>query len=448
MRTIFAIRREDLSKKAEKRTAIVPVLANQISNANFELKVQPAIHPESGEAKRAFSDEDYVQAGVQINEDISDADVIFGLKEVDLEFILPGKTYFMFSHTHKGQEKNRKLLRKLKENKCSLIDYELIVDDNKQRIITAFTYFAGYAGMIDSLWTLGKRLKKAGIDNVFEQIPQSIEKENLDEIKAIIQNAGAQILQRGTSADMPPVITCFLGNGKTSAGAQEIYDLLPVKSIGLGELADIYENGSRNWVYKLVLDIPDMYRLHNRSHYANKELSYEELFELYFKESEEFETNLDRVFPWCTMLMNCILWSPKYPRLLSLEDTKAWYQQSQSLQVVGDITCDPEGAIQFSQETWIDDPVFIFDPLTGKSTQGFDGEGIAVMAVTNLPCEFSADASKGFSDNLAPLMPGILAADFSAGQVHDANLPEAIQKAVILWKGQFTPEYAYMNAFL
>ena len=448
MRTIFAIRREDLSKKAEKRTAIVPELASQITNSNFTLKVQPAIHPEKGEIKRVFEDVEYQQVGASIDENIAEANVIFGLKEIDLEFILPDKTYFMFSHTHKGQEKNRKLLRKLIEKNCSLIDYELIVDEDKQRIVTAFTYFAGYAGMIDSLWTLGKRLKNAGIRNVFEQIPQSIEKENLNEIKAIVQDTGAQILQKGTSPDMPPVITCFLGNGKTSTGAQEIYDLLPTQTISLAELPQIFENGSRNWVYKLVLDIPDMYRLHNRSAYADKELSYDELFDLYLKEPGQFESNLDEIFPYCTVLMNCILWSPKFPRLLSLEDAKHWYQESKSLQVVGDITCDPEGAIQFSQETWIDDPVFIFNPQTGNSKQGFEGEGIAVMAVTNLPCEFSADASRGFSENLAPLLSDLLSADFSASNVEEAHLPDAIRRATILWKGQFTPEFVYMNAFV
>jgi alpha-aminoadipic semialdehyde synthase len=146
--------------------------------------------------------------------------------------------------------------------------------------------------------------------------------------------------------------------------------------------------------------------------------------------------------------MNCIIWAPRFPRLLTREATRAWYPQHQTLEVIGDITCDPDGAIQFSQETWIDEPVFIYDPATDQSHLGFDGEGIAVMAVTNLPCEFSADASAQFSEDFRPLMPGLAQADFSAADPVAAGLPEPLQRATILWKGEFTPDFAYMREFL
>ena len=87
-------------------------------------------------------------------------------------------------------------------------------------------------------------------------------------------------------------------------------------------------------------------------------------------------------------------------------------------------------------------------PESNESVNGFDGNGIAVMAVTNLPCEFSIDASAQFSENLAPLMSQLMKADFTADNLDEANLPDPIRKAVILWKGEFTEAFSYMKEYL
>ena len=146
--------------------------------------------------------------------------------------------------------------------------------------------------------------------------------------------------------------------------------------------------------------------------------------------------------------MNCILWSPKYPRMLSRDQAADWYRDHQNLRVVGDITCDPEGSIQFSKETWIDDPVFVYDPIQRTEQSGFEGNGIAVMAVTNLPCEFPADASSQFAKELYPFLPAILLANYEHEEMEQAGLPIEIQEATILWKGEFTSRYKYMNEFI
>ena len=117
------------------------------------------------------------------------------------------------------------------------------------------------------------------------------------------------------------------------------------------------------------------------------------------------------------------------------------------MKAIGDITCDPNGSIEFSKETWIDNPVFIYDPATEKVTDGFEGRGVAVMAVTNLPCEFSADASRQFSDDLAPFLKSIITADYN-NSLDESNLPLEIKRAVILWKGKFTKKYIYMKEYL
>ncbi len=448
MPNTIAIRREDLSKAGERRVALVPEVAKLITDWGIPLIVQPEVHPETAEVKRAFPYLQYQQAGAAISEEIDSANVVFGLKEIDKNFILPDKAYYFFSHTHKGQVKNRQMLKKLVQQRATLIDYELIRDENDNRLITAFTYFAGYAGMIDTLWALGQRLSRKGIMNPFFRIPQSIEKEDLEMIKGIIKAVGTYIEEHGTSVEQPPLITVFLGSGKTSTGAQEIYDLLPVTEIGIEQLEEAFHHGSRNTVYKLVLDIPSMFRPKADAPFSIADLDRKTFYDKYLNEPHHFESNLDQVYPYCTLLMNCIIWSPDFPRLLTREDTSMWFERHKSLEVVGDITCDPEGAIEFSKECWIDDPVFIYHPITRTTNFGLDGDGIAVMAVTNLPTEFPADASRGFSENLKPLLKGIVEADYSAQTADVAGLPAAVERAVILWQGQFTPDYQYMEAYV
>ena len=181
----------------------------------------------------------------------------------------------------------------------------------------------------------------------------------------MIREVGEEILTKGTPAELPPMICCFLGTGKTSQGAREIYSDLPVKRISLAELPEVYQSGNRKYVYELLLEIPEMYRLKADAKIdiqTYHTLSESDKIGLYLNEPEHFESNLDQIFPYCTMMMNCIIWSSKYPRLITREIAKDWYQKDQTLKVIGDITCDPEGAIEFSKETWIDDPVFIYNP--------------------------------------------------------------------------------------
>ena len=52
-------------------------------------------------------------AGIEVRDDISHADVLFGIKEVPIDELIPGKTYLFFSHTKKEQEHNRRLFQSI-----------------------------------------------------------------------------------------------------------------------------------------------------------------------------------------------------------------------------------------------------------------------------------------------------------------------------------------------
>lgn len=450
MKNVIGIIREGRSKKGEKRVAVSPKHAAEIINWNTKLIVQPRKHPNTDEIKRIFKDADYKKPGALIQEDLSPANVIFGLKEIHPDRILPDKTYLLFSHTHKGQKKNRKMLKKFVDQRAIVIDYELIADDKNERLITAFTYNAGYAGMVDTLWTLGIRRKQDGIKNPFEKIPQAIEGEELEKVTKVLHSVSKDIEKNGTTIKRPPLICCFLGKGKTAKGARRIFDLLPHKDIRIETLPEVYANGSRNQLYALQIDIEKIYRLKDESKVDSDEWnkkSVREKQKFYFENPDEFESNLDKVLPYITILMNCIFWSPEFPRTVTKELMTEIYRGYKTLEVIGDITCDPNGSIEFSKETWIDNPVYIYNPLTGESTDGFEGDGIAVMAITNLPCEFSADASREFGDDLFPFLERIVKADYS-GEFDSSKLPDEIKRAVIMWKGKFTKQFEYMKEYL
>jgi alanine dehydrogenase len=167
----------------------------------------------------------------------------------------------------------------------------------------------------------------------------------------------------------------------------------------------------------------------------------------YLMNPEFYESNLDKVLPYVSVLMNCILWEPRYPRALPISMLRDLCRESKTLVAIGDITCDPNGSIEFSKETWIDDPVYIYNPFSETLRMGFKGEGIAVMSVTNLPCEFSEDASRQFNKDLSPFLDAVISADYK-GSLDDSGLPPEIKKAVLIWKGRFTDDFYYMNNYI
>lgn len=444
----IAIRREDPDKRGEQRVALTPPFVQALTEAGHKVWVQPGWHPQLKINKRAIPDQAFAEAGAQIREDIQGADLILGIKEIKAEHLQAGAVHLFFSHTHKGQTKNRPLLKAMCDQHITLVDYERMAHENGARVITAFTYMAGYAGLIDSLWTLSKRWTLQGLAHPFGQMRQSVRYASLEAAKAALRQIGDTIRQDGTPESRPPLLTVFLGNGRTSQGAREMYDLLPLTYLDPTQPLPPLEKLSRKQVYGLVLDVPQMYRLSPHAPWKREELSDAAFFQHYLKDPQYFESNLESYWGASTLLMNCIIWAPRFPRLVSYQQAQDWYAQSPTLEVIGDITCDPEGAIEFSRETWIDDPVFIYDPAARAFQSGFEGNGIAVMAVTNLPCEFSADASTRFAQDLAPFLPGLLQADWSASQLKKAHLPPEIERAVILWKGTFTEPYSYMKDYL
>jgi alpha-aminoadipic semialdehyde synthase len=77
-----------------------------------------------------------------------------------------------FSHTHKGQPYNMEMLKNILDKKIRLIDYELLKDEKSKRLVQ-FSSFAGYAGMMDGLHALARRLLALGYGTPFSAIGMS-----------------------------------------------------------------------------------------------------------------------------------------------------------------------------------------------------------------------------------------------------------------------------------
>ena len=177
----LAVRRETKSP-LERRTPITPELVRRLGKgSDVEVLVQPS-------ARRVFHDKEYVRAGATMSENLADATVILGVKEIPPELFQPDTAYVFFSHVIKGQPYNMPMLAKMLELGCTLIDYEKICDPAGKRLIF-FGRFAGLAGMIDSLWSLGQRLRREGIPTPLASIEKASTYESLDDAKVAIIDA-------------------------------------------------------------------------------------------------------------------------------------------------------------------------------------------------------------------------------------------------------------------
>jgi len=435
MSSLIGIRRED-KNPWEGRAPLTPEHVRELREQySLEVRLQPS-------SIRAFPDQAYKDEGAAIDEDISTCPVVFGIKEVPPDFFEQGRTYIFFSHTIKGQTYNMPILRRLLEQKCSLIDYEKVEDDEGRRLIF-FGKFAGLAGMIDSLWSLGQRLAWEGIENPFYGIRQALHYKSLDDATREISQIGETIRSEGLPRELRPLICGFTGYGHVSMGAQEIFDLLPIETIAPEEVALVgREDRSGRVVYKVVF----------KEEHMVEPVEKGRPFELqdYYDHPDKYRSVFESYVPHLTMIMNCIYWDQRYPRFVTkrLLGDLFGADERPRLRVIGDITCDVEGAVECTvRATDSGNPVFVYDPLKDKAIDGHAGRGPVVLAVDNLPCELAGEASTYFSNILKGFIPEIAKADYSMS-FEECNLSPAIKRAMIVYRGELTPDYQYLREYL
>jgi alpha-aminoadipic semialdehyde synthase len=432
----FGVRCEDKSQW-ERRAPLVPEDLKALRDEGIQAVVQTS-------PRRAFSDQEFTMAGVPVQAELSDCDVVIGIKEIPPENLEPEKIYLFFPHVIKGQPVNMPMLRRLIDLKATLIDYERIVDEKNRRLIF-FGRHAGLAGMINTLWALGQRLEVEGISSPFRHLKQAMHYAELNGAREELQRIATRIEAEGVPEAVHPLVVGITGYGNVSRGAQEILDLLPVRTVSPGELKDIATDGSytRKALVKVVFAEADLVEPIEPGRGFD-------LDDYYRSGKQSYRSAFGRHLNALSVLVNCIYWDDRYPRLLSVDQCRRLWAPGErpKLKVIGDISCDVRGSIECTvAATEPGNPVYVYEPAADRARYGFEGLGPVVMAVGILPAELPRESSIDFSRVLMRFMPHLATADLSKSFA-ELDLPPELKRAVIVYKGELTPEYAYLKSFI
>uniref|UniRef100_A0A672H544 Uncharacterized protein n=1 Tax=Salarias fasciatus TaxID=181472 RepID=A0A672H544_SALFA len=432
-RAVVAIRREDVNPW-ERRAPLAPRHVRELTNAGVKVLVQPS-------NRRAIHEKYYMKAGAVIEEDISEASLILGVKRPPEDKVLPRKTYAFFSHTIKAQEANMGLLEDLLKKEVRLIDYEKMVDANGYRIV-AFGQWAGVAGMINILHGLGLRFLALGHHTPFMHIGMAHNYRNVSQAIQAVRDCGYEISMGLMPKSIGPVTFCFTGTGNVSKGAQDIINELPVEYVEPHELKDVSQTGDMTKVYATVLS--RHHHLMRKSDGLYDPMEYENHPELY---TSHFRTS---VAPYTTCLINGIYWDPHTPRLLRrvdaqrlirplgrLSEDEGSPQLPHKLLAICDISADTGGSIEFMNEcTTIDKPFCMYDADQHIDHDSVEGNGILMCSIDNLPAQLPIEATEYFGDRLFPY-------------VWEMVRPEPslflLVQAVITSNGVLTPKFEYIE---
>jgi saccharopine dehydrogenase (NAD+, L-lysine-forming) len=381
-----------------------PFSPNQLKALTEEYEGQISFLVQSSEA-RCYSDEEYENEGIEVTGDISQADILFGIKEVPLEQLIPDKTYFFFSHTIKRQAHNRKLLRAILDKGIRLIDYEALKDPAGERAV-AFGRWAGIVGAYNAFWTYGQKTD-------LYAMKRASECEDLAELKRELRKV-----------QLPPIKIAVTGAGRVGSGIKEVLSELAIQQVDPHEFLHSYFEEP---VYA-VLRSSDYNRRKVDGGFDRQE---------FYTNPERYESHFLKFAEAGEMLISGAFWNPDAPSLFSIADINS---PDFGLSVIADITCDIGGAIPTTfHATTIADPVYDVSRESGVELPAFGSQNsISVMAVDNLPCELPRESSEEFGRQLKQwVIPALL-----------EDNPSILERATIARDGDLTLEFMYLMDFV
>lgn len=318
---------------------------------------------------RAFKDSEYENQGIEVTNDITDCDVMLGVKEVPIEALIPNKKYFFFSHTIKKQPYNKKLLQAIISKNITLFDHETLTNQKENRVV-AFGRYAGIVGAYNGFRTYG--LKFDTYD-----LPKA---EFLDSQQDLID----ELIKIKTK--LPAIKIVMTGKGRVSSGAKEMLigmNLLEVNT-------DDFIQKSFNEPVFTQIDVLD-YNKRKDGQLLDK---YD-----FYNNPGLYKSDFMRFAEVADMYISGHYFGNGSPYIFTREDAKS---KSFKIKVVADVSCDIDGPVACTiKPSTIADPIYGYDPLTEKETNYKNKDAIAVMAVDNLPCELPKDASIGFGKMFA-----------------------------------------------
>jgi saccharopine dehydrogenase (NAD+, L-lysine forming) len=386
---------------SDKRVAFSPKQIIEISNKypnEFEFVVEPS-------SIRCFADQEYEDLGIQLSDNLSDCDLLMGIKEVPIDFLIPEKSYVFFSHTIKKQAHNRKLLQTILEKNIRLMDYEVLKDEKGERTV-AFGRWAGIVGAYNGLWVYGQ---KSGLYNLKRAYECFDMKELERELKKV---------------QLPPIKIVVTGGGRVGKGVLEVLHLVGIKQIDPHDMIHQYYEEP---VFT-VLTSSDYNRRKTDGGYDKTE---------FYAEPQKYESHFLKYAEVSDILIAAAFWDSRAPKLFSLKDISS---EDFNISVIADITCDIDGSVPTTLKiSTIDDPVYDIDRETCEAIPAFGKQNsISVMAIDNLPTELPRNASEEFGNQLMNhFIPELRKKE-----------SKILDKATICKEGDLTIEFFYLEDFV
>uniref|UniRef100_G1LCI3 Aminoadipate-semialdehyde synthase n=1 Tax=Ailuropoda melanoleuca TaxID=9646 RepID=G1LCI3_AILME len=439
---VMALRREDVNAW-ERRAPLAPRHIKGITNLGYKVLIQPS-------NRRAIHDKEYVKAGGILQEDISEACLILGVKRPPEEKLMSKKTYAFFSHTIKAQEANMGLLDEILRQEIRLIDYEKMVDHRGTRVV-AFGQWAGVAGMINILHGMGLRLLALGHHTPFMHIGMAHNYRNSSQAVQAVRDAGYEISLGLMPKSIGPLTFVFTGTGNVSKGAQEIFNELPCEYVEPHELKEVSQNGDLRKVYGTVLS--RHHHLVRKTDGVYDPVDYDKYPERY---TSRFNTD---IAPYTTCFINGIYWEQNTPRLLTRQDVQSLLVPGKSsvagvegcpalphkLVAICDISADTGGSIEFMTEcTTIEHPFCMYDADQHIIHDSVEGSGILMCSIDNLPAQLPIEATEYFGDMLYPYVEEMILSD-ATQPLESQNFSPVVRDAVITSNGVLTDKYKYIQ---
>jgi len=356
---------------------------------------------------RAYTDEQYAKAGLNLTSDISDCDVFLGVKEVPIEALIPNKSYFFFSHTIKKQAYNRELLKAVLDKNITLYDHEVITDAKGRRLV-AFGKYAGIVGAYNAIRTYG-------LKSQLFKIPKASEIHNkialIKELKAV---------------KLPPIKIVVTGKGRVGKGTHEILIAMGLKEVSVKEF--LYQTFNEAVFVQIDVDQYNKRILKDGVHFTKHE---------FFTNPTAYKSNFMRFAKVADVYISGHFYAQGAPYIFTREDAK---NLDFNIKVVADISCDIDGPVASTlRSTTIANPIYGYNPATEKETNYLNPNAIAVMAVDNLPCELPIDASDGFGQMFEKhVMPAFFNDDADG----------VLERARMTNKGKLTSKFAYLQNFV
>lgn len=383
---------------ADNRVALTPAQCKWIHRNSPDVEILAQSSP-----VRCFSDREYESAGVKVKDDISECDILLGIKEVPIEQLLPGKTYLFFSHTKKKQPHNQELLRAILDKGITLIDYECLEHEDGQRII-GFGFFAGIVGAHNGMMAYGNRTGLYKLDRVYKQ------------------RSFRELIHTYFGMRLPNVKIAVTGSGRVAHGILEIMNLVGIHEVEPDDYL------VRRFAYPVYTQLKgaDLYERKDGGKY--RRLEFHEHPELYQCQFLPYAEQTD-------ILLNGVYWDKNVPRLFEKENVQA---DTFIIRTIADITDDKGGSVPINTgDQTIEEPVYGIDRMTLEKTAPYLQNSIDIMAVGNLPNELPRDASRYFGEQLIKHVLEDLVVNGSS----------IIDKATMVKQGKLTEEYEYLKDY-